>query len=51
MEALLEMRVLVLVDFCDLLDLEETGILATFWDDIGVTEDKVMPGFVVVAVL
>ena len=25
-------------------DFVETGILATFWDAIGVTEDRVIPG-------
>ena len=44
------MRVLVLVDFCDLFDFDEMGMFATFWEDIGVTEDSEIPGLPVEAV-
>ena len=43
--ALFAIYVRVLVDFWDLFDFVDTGMLATFWEDIGVTDESDIPGF------
>ena len=45
MDALFAICVLVLVDFYDLFDLVEIGMLATFWEATGVTIDRDIPSF------